>query len=75
VRSLTLPHEICETGTWAVDNLAGRALAEAWIRQARDNDNVPALAGAIRETAKSGRWSGVEVGFAFGLASACLKRG
>jgi hypothetical protein len=64
--------DIAESGDWACDNAAGAELARAWLAEARDLANPSLIAGALRNAARSGRWGGVEVGFAFAIGAAAL---
>jgi hypothetical protein len=60
--------DLQESGNWAHDNLVGREFAADLVSSARANQDPHMVAFAMRSVAKSDRWGGVEVGFAFGLA-------
>ena len=68
------PAEISATDDWAADNAAGRELAAAWISEIRRLDSLPAFAALLQSLSAAGRWTGVEVGFAFALGAAVLGR-
>ena len=74
MRLLREANEIPETGDWGIDNEHGAELARAWLEQARANEGlgIADIARVLRNTAMSGRWAGVEVGFAFEIAAAAL---
>lgn len=69
---LKAPADILISGNWAADNAAGRELAAAYVAAARRDDNPCGINGVLRGIAAAGRWSAVEVGFAFGLAGAVI---
>ena len=73
--TLQLPQHIQPSGDWARDNASGRDLAGALIDAARSNANPCIINAALRGIAEGGRWSGVEVGFAFALAAAAMTAG
>ena len=68
--TLQNPSQIVSSENWAHDNTAGRELAAAWIAQARSENSPLAISAVLRDLATSGRWGGVEAGFAFALAVA-----
>jgi hypothetical protein len=72
VQNLKSLADILPSGNWANDNAAGRKLAAAYVAAARTLNDPCLINGALRGIANAGRWSGVEVGFAFGLAGAVL---
>ena len=67
---LKSPADIAATDDWARDNAAGRELGAAYVQSARDKGSPVALAYASRAMAEGERWTGVEVGFSFAVASA-----
>ena len=71
--TLQMPHHIAESGDYGRDNWAGGELAKAWIAGARAEGSHVALTMALRSLAESGRWGGVEVGFATALAFAVIQ--
>ena len=50
------------------DCMLGRELAARLIRETHAAASPISLVAAMRSVAESGRWSGVEIGFAFTLA-------
>jgi len=56
------------TGVWGTDNEAGRNHADALIEVIRAHDAPPLLGQVVKALGRSGRWSGVEVGFTQRLA-------
>lgn len=66
----TYPRDMEPTGDYEFDNTLGQELARRLIGEARQSRSPVGIAFALRSLAESGRWSGIEVGFAFALASA-----
>jgi hypothetical protein len=72
--NLRAPADIMPSGNWAEDNAAGGKLAAAYVAEARTQNDPCLINAALRDIADAGRWTGVEVGFAFGLAGAVLSQ-
>lgn len=64
--------EILPSGDWTYDNAAGVKLAATYVAEARRLNDPCLINAALRGIANAGRWTGVEVGFAFGLAGAVM---
>jgi len=72
MQTLKSPGDIATSDDWARDNASGRELAISYLQAGRDKGSPVGLAYAMQAMAKAGRWTGVEVGFAFALAEAVL---
>ena len=72
MQNLKAPADILPSGNWANDNATGRKLAAKYVADARTLNDPCLINAALRGIANAGRWTGVEVGFAFGLAGAVL---
>jgi hypothetical protein len=68
--TLQSPSQLTPSDNWGQDNSAGRELGNAYVAAARSQSDPVMLANALRGLANSGRWTGIETGFAFAIATA-----
>jgi hypothetical protein len=73
MNNLKSPADIEPSGSWTDDNTTGRKLAMAYVGEARRLNQPSLINAALRSIAETGRWTGVEAGFAFGLAGAVMQ--
>ena len=65
--------DVRPSGKWAEDCRVGSEYFRIWLARATSAEHYPMLSWVLHDMIRSGRWSGVEAGFASGLERAATR--